>query len=210
MAVVVLLAGCQSSPTSTADVSSNPAGTAAADPNAPVISYAVTQGQVNWVGKKAVGDQHIGTINVAQGSIETKGNNITGGSVVIDMTTIENNDLDGEMKEKLEGHLRSEDFFHVEQHPQATFTISGAKQVTNVPSVTHEINGDLTIKDITHPVSIQANISFIGDKVLVATPSFSIDRTKWDVKFGSGIVGTVADRIINDDIFLVVSLDGKQ
>ncbi len=208
--VASVLTACQNNSSSSDSKGvANPAATATADPNAAEITYQITQGQINWIGKKAVGAQHIGTVDVKSGSIVTKGNDVTGGMFVLDMTTITNSDLEGEKKAQLEGHLNSPDFFAVEAHPEATFTIGGGKQVADQPSVTHEISGDLTIKGITNPVTLRANVSFVGDKVLVATPSFSIDRTKWDIKYGSGVIGTVADKVINDDIFLVATIDAE-
>lgn len=209
--IIIIGIGCQgnNSSSSTSGVS-NPAATAKADANAPQATYTIGEGQINWVGKKAIGSQHIGTVKIKGGSVKTKGNDIIGGNVEIDMTSIENNDLEGEKKGKLEGHLRSPDFFNVEGFPTATLAIKSAQQVLNEPSVTHQLSGDLTIKGITHQIEVKANVSFVGDKMLVATPAFSIDRTKWDVKYGSGLLGTAADQIIDDEIFLVVSLDAKQ
>lgn len=206
--VLCVFTACQNKNTSSKGVA-NPVATADVDPNAAEITYTISEGQINWIGKKAVGGQHIGTLDVKSGSILTKGNDVTGGNFILDMSSIVTTDLEGEKKAQLEGHLHSPDFFDVENHPEATFSITGGKQVADLPSITHEISGDLTIKGIQNPVTMPANISFVGERVLVATPSFSIDRTKWDVKYGSGVIGTVADKVINDDIFLVATIDGE-
>lgn len=207
----LLLFACNNQPKQSADVPANPGGTAAVDPNAPTETFAISAGEINWVGKKAIGgSQHIGTLAIKSGTLQAASNVITGGSFVIDMSTIESGDLEGEMKGKLEGHLKSPDFFDVANHPEAIFVVKGSDQVTNVPSVTHHVKGELTIKGITNAVEMPANVSFVGDKVLVATPSFTIDRTKWDVKYGSGLIGTVADKVIVDDINLVASFEGMK
>jgi len=206
--IVFAVVACQDKKT-TSKGAANPAATSQTDPNAAEVTYEITTGQINWIGKKAVGSQHIGTLDVKSGRVLTKGNDVTGGEFVLDMSSIANTDLEGEKQAQLEGHLNSPDFFDVENHPEATFTITGGTQVSDEPSVTHEISGELSIKGITNAVKMPANISFVGDRMLVATPSFSIDRTKWDIKYGSGVIGTVADKVINDDIYLVATMDGQ-
>ena len=65
------------------------------------------------------------------------------------MTTLDVQDLTGRGKERLEGHLRSDDFFSVDKHNQAKLTINSSKKTSNI---SYELSGDLTIKDITHPI----------------------------------------------------------
>ena len=84
------------------------------------------QSKVVWKGYKVTGE-HEGTVDLKAGTLTFEGNKLTGGNFVIDMTTIGATDLEGEWKVKLDGHLKSNDFFGVEQHPTATFKITKAE-----------------------------------------------------------------------------------
>jgi polyisoprenoid-binding protein YceI len=83
----------------------------------------VKQSKVTWKGYKVTG-QHEGTIDLKEGKLTFEGNKLKGGHFVIDMTTLGSTDLEGGMKGKLDGHLKSDDFFGVEKHPTASFTIT--------------------------------------------------------------------------------------
>lgn len=163
--------------------------------------------EIKWTGKKVTGE-HMGTLNLKEGELIVKDGMITGGSFIADMTTIVSTDLEGEYKGKLEGHLKSEDFFHTAEHPHATFKISSVKQLKEKGKngSNYEITGDLTIKGITQTVSFPAIISFKDDK-LVAIGFMTIDRTKFNVKYGSGqFFDDLGDKTIYDDFELQVRL----
>ena len=82
---------------------------------------------VEWFAEKVTGE-HNGTVALESGSFDFTGDKLTGGSFTVDMTTIDNSDLEGEWKDKLVGHLKSDDFFGVETYPTATFTLKSAKK----------------------------------------------------------------------------------
>ena len=131
------------------------------------------------------------------------------GNFTIDMTSLENTDLaeDAEKKAKLEGHLKSGDFFEVEKFPTATFEVTGVT-AGGTEGATHTVSGNLTMKGITKSVDIPANVSMADGKMTIETPEFTIDRTQWDVKFNSGLFGAVGDAIIADDVKLKITLVG--
>ena len=110
-------------------------------------------------------------------------------------------------KGKLEAHLKSPDFFDVGNHPKAVFEIIGVVLDSEQPMVTNQITGNLTIKGISKSVTIPANVPFIVDKMLAAKPAFTIDRTEWDIKYRSGLLGTVADKLIHDQVSLVITFE---
>ena len=125
---------------------------------------------------------------------------LTGGSFVIDMTTINSTDLEGEYKGKLEGHLKSDDFFGVENNPIATLVF---KDVTSSGKNAYTVSGDLTIKGKTNPVTF--TISIYGSK---ATASLKVDRTKYDVRYGStSFFDGLKDKAIYDEFDLVADLE---
>jgi polyisoprenoid-binding protein YceI len=153
---------------------------------------------MKWVGKKVVGG-HDGIVKIKQGTVVTKGTEVSG-TIVIDMHTIENSDIENATyRAKLEGHLKNPDFFDVEKYPTSTFVITQAKEVSKG---TYSLTGNLTIKDKTHPVTFSATVSEI-DKTTMLKASFSIDRTKWGVVYNSkGFfdVKALGDKLILDDI----------
>lgn len=166
---------------------------------------------VGWTGKKVlVNSAHSGTIKLKSGEIEVTNGNITKGNFVMDMTSITNEDLkaDPKGKGKLEGHLKSADFFDVAKHPEATFKMTSAKTLPNPApgKPTHEITGDLTLKGTTKPVTFPATVTMTGDKA-EATATLTIDRTNWDVRYGSGkFFEGLGDKVIADEIALNVKL----
>lgn len=155
---------------------------------------------LGWVGKKVTG-QHNGTVNVKSGSLTVNGDQVTGGNFVLDMTSIKVTDIeDAETNGKLVGHLNSDDFFSVEKHKEATFKITKVEAKKGNNGTTHVVTGDLTIKGITHSISFPAKIT-LAKTGFIASAKFTIDRTKWDVKYGSASVFSgIGDKAIYDDI----------
>lgn len=181
----------------------------AAAASAASVEYALdgAASSLVWTGSKAVGDSHTGTIAISEGSLSVEGDAITAGSFVIDMTSIVDTDIeDPEYNAKLVGHLKSDDFFGVEAHPTATFEVTGIEAVTGEEGVTHHVSGNFTLKGITNEIKIPANVS-MTDGAINATANFAIDRSKWEVKFGSGsFFEDLGDKLINDDIALELTL----
>lgn len=168
------------------------------------ITYKVNpeESQLKWVGRKVTGE-HFGTINLKSGSLEVQDGILKGGNFVIDMPTLVSNDLEGEYKGKLEGHLKSDDFFGVEKYPEAKFVITKA---TKKNANQYEITGDLTIKDKTNSISFPAEVVIAGDKVY-ATANITVDRSKYDVRYGSGsFFDNLGDKTIYDNFDLQVKL----
>jgi len=200
----VFLGACKKTPKGV-DAKTTAATEAAASANANDKMFNITDGQLQWTGTK-VGGQHSGTVKVSGGNIAASNGQVSAGTVNIDMSSITVTDLKaGDGKEDLEGHLKNEDFFNTTAHPNATFKVTSATGSGTSVNIT----GDLTIKGITKSITVPANVAMAGDKISVVTPSFKINRTEWDVKYGSGLIGTVADKVIHDDISLVLSLTGQ-
>lgn len=180
----------------------------ASDTNADTDSKTINveKSTVNWKGEKVTG-YHVGTINIKSGNLELKDNKLIGGEVVIDMTSIDNTDLEGEYKGKLEGHLKSDDFFGVATYPEATLKIKKVKESAKKGS--YEVEGDLTIKGITNPIKFTSTL--IDDNgTIVANSNIIIDRSKYDVKYGSGsFFDNLGDKTIYDEFTLTVNLVTK-
>lgn len=182
--------------------------------DAQTIAMAEAQ-KINWAGAKTFTDtRHYGTIDVTGGTFEVKDGKLVGGSFTIDMKTIYNEDLpeEGEYnKARLVGHLESEDFFLVSEHPTTKFEITKVEEDMNEElGVTHKISGNLTMRGETKNITIPAKVHVDGDKVQMKAPEFSIDRTRWNVKYGStAISGLAKDAMINDKIILSFSVSSK-
>ncbi|WP_282113751.1 YceI family protein [Maribacter stanieri] len=159
----------------------------------------VSESTVTWKGYKVTGE-HNGNINLKSGHLEMNGKKLTGGEFVIDMTSISCNDLEaGKGKEKLEGHLKSADFFGVESNPTSKLVFTSVKAMNNN---SYTVTGDLTIKGITKPVTLV--VSMFENK---ASATMKVDRTKFDIKYGSGsFFDNLGDKAIYDDFDLVVDL----
>ena len=162
---------------------------------------ASTQSNIDWVGKKVTG-AHNGTIAVKEGELILTGGNLTGGKFVIDTTSIKILDVtDPATNAQFFGHLASDDFFSIEKHPEATL------EITSISG--NQVEGDLTIKGITHPVSFEVAVNVNGD-VLSATGKLVIDRTKYEMKFRSGnFFKDLGDTLIYNDFELNVNVTAK-
>lgn len=158
----------------------------------------VKESSINWTGKKVLG-QHNGTIDLVSGSLEMEDGKLIGGNFVVDMTSITVSDLKaGEGKEKLEGHLNSADFFDTTNHNEATFVITEVAQ----SGTGYSVVGDLTIKGTT--ASIKVNM-VVSDNT--ASTTFSVDRTKYGVRYGSAsFFDNLKDNAISDNFELAVNL----
>ena len=152
---------------------------------------------VTWKGYKVAGS-HSGTVAIKEGSLIFDGDKLTGGDFIIDMPTLVTTDDLGDMKGKLEGHLKSDDFFGVATHPTASLVFT---KVESSGKNSYEVIGDLTIKGITKAVTF--DVSIYGSK---ATATMKVDRTDYDVKYGSTLFGAAVDKAIYDEFDLVVDL----
>ncbi len=159
----------------------------------------VEKSKINWVGKKVTG-QHSGTINFADGTLVFKKNALKGGSFTVDMSSIAVTDLEaGKGKEKLEGHLKADDFFGTAKFATAKLTF---KTIAKNKDNTYNVTADMTIKDVTAPVSF-----VLAVKGNTASTSLKVDRTKYGIKYGSGsFFDNLGDKTISDEFDLTVNL----
>ena len=156
-----------------------------------------SKSKVLWLAKK-VGGQHSGDIALKEGALVFNGKKLVGGNFVVDMKTINTTDLQGEYKGKLDGHLKADDFFAVEKFPTSTLVF---KSIGAKASNTYTVTADLTIKGITAPVTFD----IVANKG-VANATVMVDRTKYDIKYASKNFGALADKAIDDEFELKVSL----
>ncbi|MFL5763515.1 MAG: YceI family protein [Bacteroidia bacterium] len=158
---------------------------------------------VTWIGRKVTGE-HTGKLSLSKGSVVTDGANIKSGTFQFDMTSITNTDLtDKAYNDKLVGHLKSPDFFSVEKYPTASFELTKA---TLKSGNDYDLTGNLTIKGITNEVTFPAMIKMDG-KTFVAVAKIMVDRTKYDIKYGSAsFFEGIGDKAISNEFEMNVNV----
>ncbi len=173
-------------------------------PVAPVAYKVDTQkSEIKWIGKKVTG-QHNGTIKLASGDVLVNGKTLAGGTIVVDMKTLESTDLTGDSKGKLEGHLKADDFFGTDKYPTATFT---ATKITPAGAGKANVTGNLVIKGKSSAITFPATYTVNGNTVTVNAPEVKVNRTVYDIKYGSkSFFASIGDKAIDDDFFLNINL----
>lgn len=159
----------------------------------------VKKSSIKWVGKKVTG-QHDGTVAFKSGTLALKGGKLSGGAFTIDMTSIAVTDLEaGKGKEKLEGHLKNDDFFATDKFPTAKIDF---KTVQAKPNNVYTVTADLTVKGKTAPVTFDLTLGKNS-----ASTTFNIDRAKYDVKYNSkSFFEGLGDKTIYDEFEVTVNL----
>jgi polyisoprenoid-binding protein YceI len=169
----------------------------------------VEKSTIKWIGKKVVGNQHHGTINFSKGNFSIADGKLTGGRFDVDMKSITDKDLDSkEMRAKLEGHLKSEDFFGVKSFPTGSFSITKAVHNAKAGSdeANYSITGTMKLKGISQKLSFPARID-IENGTLTASAKVVFDRSKFDVRYGSGsFFDNLGDNVISDEISLNLNM----
>lgn len=160
-----------------------------------------------WKGYKVTG-QHTGTVKVKNGELTWADGKLTGGSFEIDMNSITDTDLEGEWATKLVNHLKSDDFFGVAKHPTSKFVIT--KAIPQDTKGNYKIVGNLTIKEKTKELKFLSNVSE-NNGTITASGNITVDRSDFDVKYGSGsFFDNLGDKTIYDEFDLQVSLVAKK
>lgn len=160
----------------------------------------VAASKIEWIGTKVTG-KHNGTINLKSGSVFVKDGAVVAGKFVADMASLDDKDLSGEYHDKLNKHLKSDEFFDVEKFPEGIFEISSVEASANGATV----KGNLTLKGVTHGVTFDANIVVEKNVPKAAKATFNIDRKKWGIVYPGK-----PDDLISDTINLTLDLKIKK
>jgi len=182
-----------------------------ADPTPPApipdgsIPIDLKESRIRWTGRNLL-NKHEGELALKSGHLVFDHGTLKGGEFVIDMHSVRSTDLAGDpLHDVLIRHLIDHDFFDVEKYPEARFVINSAVPLpgahAGAPGL--EIHGMLTLKDVTAPVVFAATHGFTDEGKAAAQASFPIDRTKWNVKYGSGrLFRNLGMHLVNDQIDL--------
>jgi len=176
----------------------------------------VIQSVLGWQAQKTILTTHVntGTLNLTSGTLVLEDGVLVGGDFVVDMTSISITSVHGGEPATSGGsnllkHVSSEDFFDVENSTEAMFVVTDVEK-TNDLDFGYSVTGDLTIKDITNEVTFAISL-YVEEGVVVAEGSVDLDRTKWDITYGSGSVfDDLGDKVIDDmfnvDILLIADI----
>ncbi|PHN01067.1 YceI family protein [Flavilitoribacter nigricans] len=208
LSLTMLMVACADAPEGQKVEANDAVATETTDVAAEAVAYVVDteDSEITWVGSKP-GGEHTGTVKLTGGELFVENEDLVGGSFVLDMNSIANEDLPDEKKGDLEGHLKTGDFFEVEKFPTATFEVTSVEPATDNPDATHSITGNLTMKGTTKSVTLPAKVEMTEEGLMATTPKFTINRTEWGVNFKSGVLGVPKDKAIHDEIGLQIKLN---
>lgn len=166
--------------------------------------------KLEWKAYKIVKSEstgHIGTVTLKSGEVTVKDGKLESGKFVAEMSTLTSVDLkdDAENLSKLNGHLKSADFFDVEKYPTATYEITKVSEAAKGSDYNTVLEGNFTIKGITKPVQFSANVTVEGDKVKIATQPTDISREQFGIVFQM----PAANGIIKDEITLQILVNAN-
>ena len=167
-------------------------------------SYTVdtAESKLYWKGTKVSGF-HEGTVDIKSGALLVDNGGIVGGNFVLDMNSINSTDIEGEYKDKLDGHLKADDFFSSATYPEATFEISEVKAGATASDVV--ISGNLTIKGITKNITFDAKVDEVSEIVVKSSADINILREDWGVNYEGK-----KDDLISKEINFKVSIVAKK
>jgi len=168
----------------------------------------VTASNIVWTGYKVTG-KHTGTIKVKSGTVQFTNGQLSGGAFEVDMNSITCTDQEGEWAAKLVGHLKSDDFFGVSKFPTSKFVIT--RVIPQDTKGNYKIIGNLTIKETTKEVKFLANLAETANGTVTATGKLTIDRSEFNVRYGSGsFFDGLGDKTIYDEFDLGITLVAKK
>ena len=147
-----------------------------------------SESSIDWTGQN-LGSKHWGSLQLKSGQIEFRNGCVVSGYFVIDMHSITDLNIDNkEMRKVLEDHLKSDDFFDCERFPEANFELTDVNSIAGATPGTPNINfiGNFKLKGVTHSIQFNAVGEFNDDGQWVAQTNFDIDRTRWNIIYGSG------------------------
>lgn len=141
---------------------------------------------VGWSGRNQ-NNKHFGTLPLKSGYLIMHGRSLTG-ELVVDMDAMENINLTGnELQPVLLAHLKSDDFFFTKSFPTATFIVDQG-EITDIPYRTTTnslLKGSLSLRGVTKNLDFPATIVVREDGRLGLEAHFDLDRTQWNIIYGS-------------------------
>ncbi len=212
---IVFIASCNETKTADVAKTEDPKNAPTTDSTAASYKVDTAASIVTWVGKKVTG-KHNGTFQLSEGSLEVKNANIVAGGFTININSMKSLDGSPEDNGKLTGHLLSPDFFDAAKYPTAKFVVTSVAaytaptdttKKTMLQGATHNITGNLTLKEQTKSVTFPAIVTINGDMVSANT-LFVFDRTNWGLSYGAD--KSLKDKMIYPEVELGINLLSKK
>lgn len=170
-----------------------------------------TESSITWTGRKVTGS-HTGAVALKKGEVHVDGDMVKSGRFEIDLSKVTVTDIsDPKYNAKLVGHLKSADFFSAMEFPTVEFLIDKAQKLDKplASGENYTVDGRLKIKGIEHAVQFPAKIS-VANGTAEAAGKVMVDRTKWNIKYGSGkFFQGLGDKLILDEFEVAFSVKGK-
>ena len=171
----------------------------------------LAESRIEWTGRNIL-NKHFGTVALKSGHLEFDGGSLVGGEFVVDMEKMLCDDLDGEMHDVLIDHLKSDDFFDVGRHPEVHYRITSSKVINggNPSGPNLRLDGELTLRGETNPLSIEATTGLSPEGQPAAQAIFSLDRTAWGSIYGSArFFQRIGMHLVNELVDLQLRIVGK-
>ena len=161
-----------------------------------------------------VGKNHPGVFKISSGSVAVAGNQVTGGSFVINIRSMDLEQKGGMFDEKLRPHLMSGDFFDAQKFNTARFEITkvepyqaNGSDTSIVEGANFSVSGNFTLKDVTKNITFPAKIDLDGN-TLKAKGNFDIDRRQWNMNYGND--KTLGDKFISEKVNIELDLEATK
>ena len=179
------------------------------DPREGSYTIDTEQSEIQWTGRNLNGT-HTGTLKLLSGTIEVESSRVTRGAFMIDMQSIRDKDIENsEMRHLLNSHLASDDFFDVKRFPTAEFRLTRIAPIEGAAagSPNAEFSGELIMKGVSREISFRGVTAPTPDGRLAAEAHFDIDRTQWNVLYGSGkFYEKLGKHLVHDDVTISLKL----
>jgi polyisoprenoid-binding protein YceI len=201
---IATLASCNNTPEGATSTTATKQEASTATGDAYKIDAATST--VGWEGT-GVGHGHTGTFKLNSGSLSVADGNIAAGEFEVNIGSLDNADIKDSTKKDLIGHLLSVDFFDAAKYPTAKFVVTKCEAIKDSKEGTHNISGNLTLKDSTTNVTFPATINSTATDV-TANAKFVIDRTKWGMSYGND--KSLKDKFISPEVGITLNIVAKK
>ena len=156
------------------------------------LAFDVESSSIGWVGAKVTGD-HVGGFEEWTGTAVAAEDELRELNFTVDTRSIFSDDDD------LTGHLKSDDFFDVEEYPEASFR-STRIAAYDGEGATHQVTGNFTIRGVTKSVTFPATID-VDDDGANASAEFTIERFDFGIEYKG-----MPDDLIRNEVLLKIDL----
>lgn len=168
----------------------------------------IVNSEIRWKAYKTLKAEslsHFGTVKLKSGNLVFSNGEVSGGSFVIDMNTMDAEDLNGDtkLKKMFENHLKSDDFFDVTKFPVSTFNIKSVKKLKS-NSYNYQIHGVLMIKGISKNISFPVKVSESNGLFTLSSAKFTFNRKDFGLKYN-----IFEDMLISNEVEMNVNVAVK-